>query len=241
MRFFYAMAVLTTVGVAAMTVFSGSGESQKGSTENGPSSVPAKASALPKDIYPDSLARLPLVKREEMDEQGKKLYDLFGSPEARSAAGLKGPYGVWLYSVPVAGHAQALNYYLRYETDLGRRLTELAILVTARELDNQYEWTAHEPLALKEGLEPEIIDTVKHRKGIAGLGEKEALIISFGRELFGRKKVSSQTFAKARKVFGQQGVVNLAALMGDYASISATINAFDLQLLPDQKPLLPLP
>ena len=79
MIFFYALAVLTTVGVAAITLFSRSGEQEKGSAEKGPSSVPAKAAALPKDVYPDSMARLPLIKREEMDERGKKLYDLFGS------------------------------------------------------------------------------------------------------------------------------------------------------------------
>jgi 4-carboxymuconolactone decarboxylase len=120
-------------------------------------------------------------------------------------------------------------------------LTELGILVAARELDSQFEWSAHEPVALKEGLEPAIIDVVRFRKSAQGLGEKEALIINLGRELFRKHKVSRATFAHAQKVFGDRGVVDLAALMGDYTSINMLINTFDIQLQPDQKPLLPMP
>lgn len=233
MRPWYAITVLLTLCVAAVgqIFFSARMAAQE----------PEKAAALPRDIYPDSMARLPVVKRQEMDDLGKKLYDTIVNGQARSIAGLQGPLGIWLHSPRFAEHALPLNYYLRFETDLGRRLTELAILVTARELDNQFEWTAHEPAALKEGLEPAIIDVVKHRKAVAGLGEKETLIVTFGRELFGKHKVSSPTFAHALKVFGKEGVVNLAGLMGDYSSVSAMINAFDIQLRPDQKPLLPLP
>lgn len=108
----------------------------------------AHAQDLPKDVYPDSLSRLPLIKREALDEKGKKLYDVVVSPEARSLAGLQGPMGIWLYSPLMAEHQRPLNYYLRFETDLPRRLTELAILVTAREMDSQFEWTAHEAAAL---------------------------------------------------------------------------------------------
>ncbi len=73
------------------------------------------------------------------------------------------------------------------------------------------------------------------------LGEKEALIIRFGRELFGDRKVSSETFAGVVQTFGKQAVVDLSAVMGYYSFIATTINAFDLQLSPDQKAVLPLP
>jgi 4-carboxymuconolactone decarboxylase len=134
-----------------------------------------------------------------------------------------------------------VNQHLRYETALDRRLTELAILVTARELDHQFEWTAHEPAALREGLEPAIIDVVKYRKPVSGLGTREALIIRFGREVFGDRKVRSDTFAQAVEAFGREGVVNLAALMGEYAMTAVILDAVDQQLHPDQHPLLPLP
>jgi 4-carboxymuconolactone decarboxylase len=140
----------------------------------------------------------------------------------------------------LAEHVRAANQYLRYETALDRRLTELAILVTARELDHQFEWTAHEPAALREGLEPRIIDIVKHRKPIARMGKKEALIVRFGRELFREKKLRSKTFAQAVALFGRQGVLNLAALMGNYAMTAIILNMANQQLHPDQKPLLPI-
>ncbi len=195
--------------------------------------------ARPDDIYPESLSRLPLVKREEMDEQGKTFYDAVTGPQSRTLVGLQGPSGIWLHSPELGERVRAVNQYLRYETTLERHLTELAILVTARELDNQFEWTAHEPAALKDGLAAEIIEVVKHHKPVSGLGTKEALIISFGRELFRERQVRSETFARALEVFGPRGVVNLAALMGNYAMTAVILNAVDQQLHHDQKPLLP--
>lgn len=202
---------------------------------------PSSASQLPADVHPDSLNRLPLVKREDLDELAKKLYDAYVTPQGRSLAGLQGPGGVALHSPRYAQLSQPVNEYLRFGTDLPRPLTELAILVTAREMDSQFEWTAHESAALKEGLEPHIIDVVKYRKETSGLGEKESLIISYGRELLGKKEVNSQTFAHALKVFGRQVLVDLTALMGSYASTSFLLRAFDIQLRPGQEPLLPLP
>jgi len=114
---------------------------------------------LPRDVHPESLSRLPLLGRAELDEQGRKQYDAVVSPENRTLVGLRGPSGIWLHSPRLGGFLRAANQYLRFETALDRRLTELAILVTARELDNQFEWTAHEPAALTEGLDPKIIDT----------------------------------------------------------------------------------
>jgi 4-carboxymuconolactone decarboxylase len=203
--------------------------------------APPEARRLPKDVYSESLSRFPLLTREDMDAQGQTLYDAVVSPQSRTLVGLQGPGGISLHSPRLAEHVRAANQYLRYETTLERRLTELAILVTARELDHQFEWTAHEPAALKEGLDPKIIDLVKHRKPIARLGKKEAVIVRFGRELFREKKLRSKTFAQAVQLFGRQGVLNLAALMGNYAMTAIILNMANQQLHPDQKPLLPIP
>ena len=199
------------------------------------------ANPLPQDVHPESLSRIPLIQREGMDVEGKRIYDIFVGPQTRTLAGLQGPYGIWLHSPQVGEHLLAASQYLRFRTDLGRRLTELATLVVARELDNQFEWSAHEPEALKEGLEQNIIDVVKSRKDVAGLGEKEAVIIRMGRELFRQKKLSPQTYAQAVRLFGKQGMVNLSALMGHYSMIALMLNTFDQQLRPDMKPLLPIP
>ena len=194
--------------------------------------------ALPGAVHPESLSRLPLVKREDMDEQGQPFYDAVTGPHSRTLVGLQGPSGIWLHSPELGARVRAVNQYLRFETTLERRLTELAILVTARELDNQFEWTAHEPAALKEGLDPTIIEVVKHRKPVSGLGTKETLIISLGRVLFRERKVDAETFARALEAFGARGLVELAALMGNYAGTAIMLNLVDQQLHPQQTPLM---
>jgi 4-carboxymuconolactone decarboxylase len=196
---------------------------------------------LPKDVYPDSRFRLPLPKRADMDDYGKKVFDELADPGRSSLVGLQGPSGIRLHSPRVAKPMSDVNTYLRTGTGLDGRLTEIAIMVTARAMDNQFEWTAHEIAGRKTGVEPAIIDLIKYRKPIAGLGEKETIIIRFGRELFDRKKVSSPTFAEALRLFGQRGLVDLTSLMGHYAATSAILTAFDMQLPEGQKPLLPLP
>jgi 4-carboxymuconolactone decarboxylase len=197
--------------------------------------------ALPADVHPDSLSRLPLRRREAMDERGRRFYDAVVDARSRTLVGLRGPSGIWLHSPELGERVRAVNQYLRFETALDRRLTELAILVTARELDQQFEWTAHEPAALAEGLSAEVIDIVKLRRASAGLPPRESAIIDFGREVFRDKKVRPETFARAVELFGLEGVVNLAALMGNYAMTAVILNAVDQQVHPDRRPLLPIP
>jgi 4-carboxymuconolactone decarboxylase len=195
--------------------------------------------ALPKDVDAESLSRFPLLTRDDLDEAGRQHYDTVVGPQSRTLVGLRGPSGIWLHSPKLAGFVRAANQYLRFESALDRRLTELAILVTARELDSQFEWAAHEPAALKEGLEPKIIDVVKRRRPVTGLGKKEALIVGFGRELFRTRKLRSRTFSRAVDVFGRRGVLELAALMGNYAGTALILAVVDQQLHPEQTPLLP--
>ena len=194
--------------------------------------------ALPRDIHPESLSRLPLVKREDMDEHGQRFYDMVTGPHSRTLVGLQGPSGIWLHSPELGERVRAVNQYLRFETTLERRLTELAILVTARELDNQFEWTAHEPAALRDGLEPEIIAIVKQRRPATGLGPKETLIITLGRKLFRERRVDPDTFAQALAAFGSRGLIELVALIGNYAATALMLNLVDQQLRPGQAPLL---
>jgi 4-carboxymuconolactone decarboxylase len=198
---------------------------------------------LPRDVHSSSLCRLPLLERHELDAEGRRHYDTVVGPQSRTLVGLRGPSGIWLHSPKLAGFLRAANQYLRFETALDRRLTELAILVTARELDNQFEWTAHEPAALAEGLEPWIVELVKRRRPIGRpgkrLGRAEASIIAFGRELFGKRRLASATFARAVELFGRRGVLELAALMGNYAMTAVILDTVDQQLHPGQKPLLP--
>jgi len=210
------------------------GGPQRDETPGGPAMT-----ALPKDIHPESRSRLPLPKREALDEQGKRVYDSVLDPKRPTLAGFQGPAGIWLHSPRVGEPFREMNRILRNEVPLEPRLRELAILVTAREFDSQFEWTAHEPVALKEGLDPGILDAVKFRKAVSGAPEKEAAIIAFGRELFRDRKVRSETYAEMVRVFGQTAVVNITALMANYAFTAVMLAAFDQQLHEGRKPLLP--
>ncbi len=193
----------------------------------------------PPDIYPESRNRLPVVERDALDDQGRRIYDEVTTRSAVSIAGLQGPGGIMLHNPRLAEPHRAYNRVLRTEQDLGPALTELAILVVAREVSQQFEWTVHEPEARKAGLDPRAIDAVKHRKPIEGLGEKEAAIIRMGREVFRDRKVSSATYAEAERLFGRKGVVSITAIMGAYSATAVMLTVFDQQLAPGVEPLLP--
>ena len=201
----------------------------------------APAGPWPGDIDPESRNRLPIVDRDSLDELGQGLFDKTTDDvrTGRSLAGFQGPNGIVLYSPRVAEHDQRKNDYLRFESPLGRRHYELAVLVTARELDQQFEWTAHEPAALRAGLEPAVIEIVKYHRPLAGLQPKDAAIIQLGRELVGLRSVESSTLAEALELFGPRDLVDVVSVIGHYSAIAMLLNAFDQQLPPGQEPLLP--
>jgi 4-carboxymuconolactone decarboxylase len=203
-------------------------------------SPPKMGSAMPSDIDPQSGFRLPLPKREELDEAGRQAFDRAVTP-GRTIAGLQGPAGVQLYSPKIAAHVNAINHYLRYEAGYPPRVREIAILATARELDSQFEWVAHEPVALREGVPPAVIDAIKHRRPTAGLPEADAAVIELARALWRDHKVSPETFARAKTLFGPHNLVDLVLLMGNYAGTAALLAAVDMQLHTGKEPLLPIP
>jgi 4-carboxymuconolactone decarboxylase len=199
---------------------------------------------IPADIQKDSWARLRRLERKDMDPAGQRAWDIVVNPKSRYAGGATGPVTMWLYSPGMAQHIFPASTYLRYETGKDQRLTELIILATAREVRSQYEWTSHEPAALKAGLEPEIIDIVKNRKSLdaataPGLGDKERAIIQLAREAISEPKVSPATFHKAAELFGNKGVMDLAGLIGYYSFVNITLKTFDVQLAPGRTRLLP--
>jgi 4-carboxymuconolactone decarboxylase len=196
--------------------------------------------AMPSDIDPKSGFRLALPNREELDEAGQKAYDRGMTPGA-SIAGLQGPAGVQLFSPKTAANVSALNRYLRYEAGFTGHVREVAILTTAREMDSQFEWVAHEPEALKEGVPQNTIDVIKYRRSTEGLEPTDALIIELGRQLWRDHKVKSETFAKLKTIFGPNKLVELVMLMGNYAGTAALLTAVDMQLHNGKKPLLPIP
>jgi len=201
---------------------------------------PGAAQIMPSDIDPQSGFRLPLPKRADLDEAGKKTYDDASRPGA-SLVGLQGPAGIRLYSTKTAPQLQALNRHLRFEAGIAPRIREIAILVTAREMDSQFEWVAHEPEALKEGVAQSVIEVIKHRRSTQGLDQADAVVIALGRQIWRDHKVDSATFADAKALFGPHKLVDIVLLMGNYAGTAALLTAFDMQLHPGKKALLPIP
>ncbi|MDA0689488.1 MAG: carboxymuconolactone decarboxylase family protein [Proteobacteria bacterium] len=200
---------------------------------------------IPADIYRDSWARLPEVKREQLDSDGQRAFDTYVRPGTGYGSGLRGPIGMWMHSPALAEATFDLRERVRYGTTKDQRLTELAIISTAREIDNQYEYSAHEPLAIAAGLEQEIIDVVRFRKdldslgSIDGFGRTEQTIVRFAREVISEEKVSSDTFAEALDIFGPEGLMDLVGLIGYYNYVAITLKAFDVQRLPGTELLLP--
>lgn len=194
---------------------------------------------LPADIDPQSRCRLPLPDRASLDDEAQKTYDSLANPSGGSLAGLRGPGGIRLHSPDLSRGLRPANIRLRDPDVIDARTRELAILITAREHDCEFEWAAHEAEARSEGVSEEIIDVVRHRRPTGGLSEADAALISFGRELFGDHRVTSGTYARVAALFDRRTLVDLVNLMGMYAMTAASLIAFDAQLPEGTAPGLP--
>ena len=194
------------------------------------------AAALPPDIDPESLSRLSALTRDDLDAEGQAIYDriIGDDPPPKT-----GPRAVTLYSPKVAAAFADLNDFLRYNGDLSPRHTEVAILVAAWEIEQQYEWSAHEPAALRFGAPQAVVDTIKYDREPVGLSPEETLIIKFGRQLLREHKLDSELFAEAVRLFGEKGTVELATVIGDYVMAGIVLTAIDQHLPPDRPALLP--
>lgn len=137
-----------------------------------------------------------------------------------------GPLRVWLHSPEMAERAQALGQYARYDSALPPRLSELAILVTARVWSSGFEWAHHAPIAAREGLPQEAIDAIAEGRRPALPDAAAAAVFDLAAELHRDRDVGEATFARARAALGMAGVVDLIAICGYYTLISMTINAF---------------
>ena len=186
--------------------------------------------ALPPDINPVTLSRLPPVAADDLDEEGRKL--LASRPEVKPGPG---PTHVTNYSP----RERSLGTPSGVNSPVGARYFQLAVLIMAREIDQQYEWSAHEPAGLRQGLEQSVIDVVKHNRDVAGLSDKDATLITFGRTLYREHKVSSELWQKMVGHFGRQQTVQLMMIMGDYFRVGFMMNAIDQHLPPERKALLP--
>jgi len=186
--------------------------------------------ARPPDINPVTLSRLPPVTPEDLDEEGRQLL-------AKNPVTNPGPGPTHVTSYSPSG--RSLGIPTGANSPVGPRYFQLAVLIIAREIDQQYEWTAHEPAGVRQGLEQSVIDIVKNNRDVTGLSDKDATLITFGRTLYREHRVSSELWQQMIGHFGRQHTVQLMMIMGDYFRVGFMMNAVDQQLPADRKPLLP--
>jgi 4-carboxymuconolactone decarboxylase len=154
------------------------------------------------------------------------------TPEARalaeqimkvSSVGLAGPYNPLLRS-PVLGQRMFdLLDYLRWHSSVPTRLNEFAILIIGRQWRSQVEWYSHGPIALKAGLSQQVIDELRQNKRPASMQADEAVVYDFVTELTTTHEVSDATYARAKTLLGDQGVVDLTTVAGTYISVAMLI------------------
>jgi len=175
--------------------------------------------SLAADINPGSLARLPYLQRKDVtDETGQQVFDIFDRTKGRSPDDtLTGPLAFAIYNPYVAKALLDLHDGAVGKGTLDAHARELAILVACRETNYDLEWNGHAPAALKAGVDQAVIDTVRNDGSLAGMNERDAAVVRFGREMLRNRRVESGTFAKAVELFGEKGAMDLVAVMSTYA------------------------
>ena len=186
----------------------------------------------------DRPARFPPLADEAMTPAQRTVADAI---RTGPRGGLRGPFQAWLRSPQLAQRLQAVGEYVRFSSSIPARLNELAILITARAWDAQFEWWAHHRLALEAGLDPGIAAAIAAGERPLSMQPDEQVVYDFCTELRATRRVSDATLAAALDLLGEGGVIDLVGVSGYYDVVSMTLNVAEVPL-PDgvEPPLKPL-
>ncbi len=179
------------------------------------------------------MARLPLASRDSVPENQRCAFDEL--LKGYGAVPRFGPGSVMINVPKVHQMMNAVNLYLRNDSSLLKKIQELAILVTARELDCQYVWNAHAASARAAGVGDALVDGLRDRKDRPKLADDESAVVRYGQEFFRTHRVSRGAWQLAFEQFGKQGVIELGLIFGNYSMIALLVNSFDVDLPPDRK------
>jgi 4-carboxymuconolactone decarboxylase len=174
--------------------------------------------------------RMPPIPADKLTEAQKKAAEAFA--EGRGYQ-VRGPFVPLLRSPEVMLRAKSLSDYLRFKSTLEPRLNEMAILITAREWTQQYEWNAHFPAALKAGLRREIAEAIAEGVRPRGMADDEEALYDVATEILRLKRVSDPTYRRAVAKFGEQGVIDLLGVVGYYNLLAIVMNATRTALPPN--------
>ena len=144
--------------------------------------------------------------------------------KATRKTGFSGPWHVLIRSPELLTHAQRMGDYLRYRCSLSGQLSELAILLLAREWTQDFEFGAHRHHALKAGVSASTIEAIREGRRPDSLNGDEQIVWDFVMELVRARRVSDTTYARALARFGEQGCVDLAGICGYYSLLAMAMN-----------------
>ncbi len=181
------------------------------------------------------MSRLTVLAESDMNEAQRRAADAIRSGPR---SGLRGPFNAWLRSPELCDQAQKLGAFVRFGTSLPQRLKELAILVTARFWNAQFEWYAHARIAREEGLGEAVIAAIHARARPEFTEADEELVYDFSRALHETHQIDDALYAKAVERFGEAGVVELVGVLGYYTLVSMTLNAFQVPVPEGEVPPL---
>ena len=182
---------------------------------------------------PGKQRRFPQLTMDQLEESQKPLGEQIMKV---SSIGIAGPYNPMLRSPVLGQRLFDLFHYLRWETSVPIKLNEFAILVIGRQWRSQVEWYAHAPLAAKAGLSPDIIAELKAGKRPSNMAEDEAVVYDFVTELTTTQKVSDETYARAKKIFSDQQIVDLTGVAGNYVMVAMVLAMAEETTPPGKEP-----
>ena len=140
----------------------------------------------------------------------------------------RGPFAVWLHAPQFGQYAQALGGHCRLKTTVPHRLSEFAILCTARLWRAQYEWFAHAPIAERAGVKPKTIADLRSGRVPKTAAKDERAVYDFVHELYKKKRVSDRTYKRVNALLGDAATVELVGIIGYYAMVAMTLNVFGM-------------
>jgi 4-carboxymuconolactone decarboxylase len=184
--------------------------------------------------------RLPKLSPETFTDEQRALADSIKSGP-RGEFKMSGPFAIYLHSPGFGQLAQTLGGHVRYKTSVPPRLSEFAILCTAQFWKAQYEWAAHAVIAAKQGVKEETIRAIQAGRPPKSAPKDEMAIYAFVKELYAKRRVSTPTYNRVKKLLGDAGTVELVGILGYYAMVSMTLNTFRAPLPEGVKPAFPEP
>lgn len=179
--------------------------------------------------------RLPPIPENQQTEAQKKAVAEF---MAARKTGISGPFVPMLRSPEVMNRARAMGDYLRFNSVLPPRLSEFAILITARYWTQNYEWDAHNQLALQGGLSADIIKAIAEGRRPEKMAADEEVLYTFCDELHRNQSISDATYARAVGTFGEQGVIDIVGISGYYTLLAMVLNTARTPVPPGHTPAL---